>query len=85
MRDKNSRVQWVNLETRKERGKHADVINDFSRAIFEDRDPTVPGEEGSVSLEIVNAITLSSFEQKPAHFPLSREKYTKLMDKLRKT
>ncbi len=61
---------------------HQSVINDFAEAILTDRDPRVPGEEGRASLEMVNAIILSSFEEKPVSFPISRDKYKSLMDKL---
>jgi len=75
--------RWTSMETKGEGGGHAAVIKDFSQAILEDRDPMVSGEEGRVSVETVNAIILSSFEEKPVKFPISREKYALLMEKLR--
>ncbi|MFQ6095483.1 MAG: Gfo/Idh/MocA family protein, partial [Candidatus Bathyarchaeia archaeon] len=62
---------------------HIAVVKNFARAIIEEREPMVPGIEGRVSLEIVNAIILSNFEGKPVKFPINREKYSRLMEKLK--
>jgi len=75
--------RWMDVEMEKEGAGHAGVIKDFSRSILEDRHPMVPGEEGRISLEIANAIILSSFEDEPVKFPISREKYAQLTEKLR--
>jgi len=61
---------------------HKAVIEDFAKAIIEDREPAVSGENGRVSLEIVNAIILSSFLKKPVRFPIDRVEYRRLFEKL---
>jgi len=65
-------------------GGHGAVMKDFARAILEDREPLVNGEDGRTSLEIVNAIILSSFEAKPVTFPINREAYSNLIRRLSK-
>jgi len=62
---------------------HKAIIEDFARAVSEDREPMVPGEEGRVSIEIVNAIILSSFLGKAVDFPIDRDEYDRLMERLR--
>ncbi|HIE14047.1 TPA: Gfo/Idh/MocA family oxidoreductase [Candidatus Bathyarchaeota archaeon] len=62
---------------------HAGIIEDFAKAILEDRDPLVPGKEGRVSVEIANAIIFSSFTEKTINFPIDRKAYDDLLRKLR--
>jgi len=61
---------------------HTAVIKDFAQAILGDKEPMVNGENGRISLELMNAIILSSFEGKAVSFPLNRDAYDKLMKKL---
>jgi len=79
-------IEWVDVEPQvdEERG-HGAVIKDFAQAILDDREPLVNGEEGRASLEIVNAIILSSFEGRAVSFPIDRGAYDRLMSKLAKT
>jgi predicted dehydrogenase len=44
---------------------------DFLRAILDDRDPMITGEQGRVTVEIFAAIYRSQKERRPIHFPLS--------------
>lgn len=46
---------------------------DFYRAVVEDREPGVPGEEGLKSLEAVLAATKSALEGEPVRLPLREE------------
>jgi len=79
-------IQWVDVKPEVEdRGGHRAIIRDFAQAILEDREPLVNGEEGRASLEIVNAIILSSFEGKAVSFPIDRNEYDRLMSRLSKT
>lgn len=65
------------------KGGHEAALRDFARAIIEDKEPAIPGEEGLKSLEIVNAIILSSFKGSPVEIPVNREEYEKVLSKLR--
>lgn len=73
--------QWNKIDVEGEAfgSGHRRVIEDFARAIIEDREPLVPGEDGRISLEIVNAIILSSFEGRPIKIPIDREVYERLI------
>ncbi|MFB0502730.1 MAG: Gfo/Idh/MocA family protein [Candidatus Bathyarchaeia archaeon] len=76
--------QWLDVDAKeKEGGGHAEIIRDFARSILEDRNPMITGEDGRASLEIVNAIILSSFEGRPVEFPISRDSYGKLLKRLK--
>lgn len=61
---------------------HAVILKDFARAVIEDRDPMVPGEEGRKSLEIVNAIIYSGCKGVEVQFPLNPDDYEKLIEEL---
>ncbi len=49
---------------------HAEVIKDFARAVLEDREPQVNGEEGRKSLEVIRAIYMSGRTGSVIKFPL---------------
>lgn len=49
---------------------HQLQIQDFLRAIIEDREPAVNGEEGRKTVELFTAIYRSQRERRPAQFPL---------------
>jgi len=61
---------------------HAAVIKDFFSAIEQDREPMVPGEEGRNSVEIFNAVVLSSYRRKPVELPVDRREYDALLEEL---
>lgn len=75
--------EWIDLKPAPSESGHVAVIRDFAKAIAEDREPMVTGEEGITSLEIVNAIILSHFKKKVVKFPVDRAEYASLMEKLR--
>lgn len=52
---------------------HADIITDMMRAIAEDRDPAINGEEGRKALEIILAIYHSVRLKKEITLPLQEE------------
>ncbi len=58
---------------------HALAINDFCRAILEDRDPAITGEDGRNSQELVAAVTLSSRRRQVVEIPVNRADYDALM------
>ena len=49
---------------------HRLQIQDFVRAILEDRDPMMTGEEGRKTVELFTAIYRSQQERRPIHWPL---------------
>lgn len=60
-------------------GGHDVLIADFAEAIRDGRAPAVPGEEGLKSLEIANAITLSSHRRAELDLPIPRRAYSELI------
>jgi predicted dehydrogenase len=65
------------------RGDHRDVHEDFAAAVREGREPRVPAREALWSLELANAIVLSTREQRPVSLPVDREAYGALLAQLR--
>ena len=63
-------------------GTHAPAIDDFARAIIEDRDPAITGEDGLRSQEIVAAVTLSGCRDKRVPIPVDRPEYDALLSEL---
>jgi predicted dehydrogenase len=60
-------------------GGHDLMIADFAEAIREGSAPAVPGEEALKSLEIANAITLSSHRRAEVDLPIPRRAYSELV------
>ncbi|HDJ89795.1 MAG TPA: Gfo/Idh/MocA family oxidoreductase [Thermoprotei archaeon] len=63
---------------------HKGMLYDFANAIIEDRKPLVSGEEGKLSIEVVNAIIMSGFLGRPVDLPLDSSKYDEVLEELRK-
>ena len=63
-------------------GTHAPAIDDFAKAIIEDRDPAITGEDGLRSQEIVAAVTLSGCRNKRVDIPVDRAEYDGLLSEL---
>ncbi len=63
-------------------GTHAPAIDDFARAIIEDRDPAITGVDGLRSQEIVAAVTLSGCRNKRVDIPVDRAEYDDLLSEL---
>jgi len=61
---------------------HTAVVYDFSQALLEGRPPLVTGREGRNSLELANAIVLSSKRGKAVELPLDRGEYDCLLGEL---
>jgi predicted dehydrogenase len=77
--------QWHEVKPKTEdKGGHTAVIKEYCEALIEDREPPVTGEDGRNSIEIINAIILSSFERRAVTFPVDRNAYDNLMRKLSK-
>ncbi len=58
---------------------HRPVYRDFVAAIREGRAPRADGRESRMSLELANAIVLSSYRGAPVSLPLDRQAYSKLL------
>ncbi|MCD6564149.1 MAG: Gfo/Idh/MocA family oxidoreductase [Thermoproteales archaeon] len=61
---------------------HKAVLYDFARAIIEEREPMVSGEEGRKSVEIVNAIIMSGVTGRFVSFPIDVQEYDNVYNKL---
>ena len=63
---------------------HTLAIDDFARAILDDREPAITGEDGLRSQELVAAITLSGCRAKQVSLPVDRAEYDALHAELRR-
>lgn len=77
------KVEVETVELPGDGGGHLAVYRDLQAAIAEGRQPRVPGREGLMSLELANAIILSSYEDRPVTLPLDRDAYGDLLARLR--
>jgi predicted dehydrogenase len=59
------------------------LIQNFARAILYGEPLVVPGEEGLGTVEIINALILSSKHQKPVPLPVDRAEYDALLNELK--
>ncbi len=60
-------------------GGHLAVYQDLQEAIWTGRPPLITGEQGRMSLELSNAITLSSQEERAVTLPLDRAAYARVL------
>jgi len=60
-------------------GGHQAVYHDLKAALREGRRPRADGREGIMSLELANAITLSSYCGAPVTLPVDRAAYSELL------
>lgn len=65
------------------RGDHRDVHADFAAAVLEGREPRVPARDALCSLELANAIVLSTHEERAVPLPVDRDGYAVLLARLR--
>jgi len=75
-------VEEISLQPNESNG-HLAVYQDLQAAVAEGRQPLANGPSALMALELANAITLSSFEERAVHLPLDREAYTTLLADLR--
>ncbi len=85
-----SQEMWASPKVEKEvldlpgdGGGHLAVYMDLEAAIAEGRRPRCDGREALMSLELANAITLSSHVGTPLTLPIDRAAYSQLLDELR--
>jgi len=64
-------------------GDHLAVYKDLLNALVEGRQPRANGREALMSLELANAIVLSSFQEKTVTLPLDRAAYRALLEDLK--
>jgi len=64
-------------------GNHLDCYKDLAAAIREKRQPRVTGKEALMSMELANAIVLSSFEDRAVTLPTDRAAYSALLNDLK--
>jgi UDP-N-acetyl-2-amino-2-deoxyglucuronate dehydrogenase len=62
---------------------HLALYADLHAAVLDNRPPRVDGREGARSLELANAIVLSSHLNRPVELPLKREAYSALLQSKR--
>ena len=60
--------------------QHAVIMNDFVSAILEDTPLMVNAEMGLASLDIANAMLMSTWQHAAISFPLDRQAYQRLLD-----
>ncbi len=64
-------------------GDHRDVHADFAAAVREGREPRVPARDVLCSLEVANAIVVSTHEERAVPLPVDRDAYAALLAELR--
>ncbi|HVW90531.1 MAG TPA: Gfo/Idh/MocA family oxidoreductase [Gaiellaceae bacterium] len=65
------------------RGDHRALHEDFAAAVRDGREPRVPAREALWSLELANAIVLSTHEERAVPLPVDRDAYALLLAQLR--
>lgn len=75
-------TETLELPASDTQGNHYAVYKDLELAIAEGRQPRCNGVEGRMSLELANAITLSSFSGQPVTLPVDRDAYHALLTSL---
>ena len=73
----------VELELSQDEGSHLDIYRNLHQAILEGVPLVCDGEAGRMSLELANAMILSSYTDKSVAFPLERAAYHVLLENLR--
>jgi len=72
----------VELELEECETGHKAILRNFARAILHDEPLIAPGEVGVKSLELANAITLSSDLGEPVDLPIDRHQFDALIERL---
>jgi len=79
------KLNKVELEVPESATGQGAIMGNFARAILEGEPLLSPGQEALLSLELANAIILSSQKGGPVDLPLDRAEYDSLMERLRAT
>ncbi len=76
------KTEQVDLDVEECENGHKVVLRNFARAILYDEPLLSPGEAGLKSLELANAIILSSHKDEPVQLPIDRGEYDELIRSL---
>ena len=76
------KMERVELELEECETGHKAILRNFARAILDDEPLLAPGEVGLPSLELANAIILSSHKDEAVSLPIDRDEYDGLMEGL---
>jgi len=76
---------WTDLDVTETPGGHRNITENFARAILDGDPLAVTGEDAVGSLELANAITVSSALGKEVKLPLRRKLFDDLLDKYIRT
>jgi len=79
------RIEHVEVELPETEAGHHVIMRNFARAILYGEELIAPGADGMKSLEVANAIYLSSYGGGWVDIPVDREAFHELMESLRKT
>ncbi len=63
-------------------GLHTDILDNFAKAILDGEEVIAPGPEGIRSVELGNAMVLSSIDNETIDLPMDSARYEKLLQKL---
>jgi predicted dehydrogenase len=69
----------INIPVQGSGGQHAEVLENFCDAILEGKPLIAPAEEGINSVELANAMLMSSLTHQPVDLPLDGMAYEKLL------
>ena len=69
----------VQIPVTGEGAQHIGILNNFADAVIDGAALIAPAEEGIYSVELANAMLLSTFERKAVDFPLDAVRYAKAL------
>jgi predicted dehydrogenase len=72
----------IDIPVRDRGEQHAGILKNFANAILKGDPLVAPAKEGLASVELINSMILSSFENRPVGLPLSASRYAKLLARL---
>jgi predicted dehydrogenase len=76
-------AKLVDVEQPEDEATHITITRNFCRAILYGDELIAPGAEGLASLELANAMILSSYTGKRVRLPVKRNEYEDLLDELK--
>ncbi len=81
----NPEIEEVDLEVEECESGHHVILQNFAHAILDGEPLLSPGEVGLNSLELANAVTLSSHKGEAVELPIDRQEFSELIDYLSST
>ncbi len=75
-------ADWKDVEPPQRPSGHPIAIKEWAQAVLDGQEPPVNGEEGRKSVELANAIIMSSRKGKPVALPLRAKQYDKTLAEL---